>query len=106
MKREAKPVNIALGRRVQHHRLSAELTREELAERAGISSRFVADIECGNVGVSISTLTNLCKVLQISADALLFDGSAGVDALLRGLNAEQVESIRELVRLQIKIMQP
>lgn len=106
MKKEPKPSNIELGRRVQQYRLRAELTREQLAERTGISPRFVADIEVGNVGVSTSTLKNLCRVLEVSADALLFGEPAGIDALLRGLGAECVDSIRELVVLQLKILKP
>lgn len=64
-------INIALGEKVKYIRLQNNITREGLAENIDVSSRFLADVESGKVGVSLSTLKNICKYLGVSSDYLL-----------------------------------
>ena len=66
-----KEINIILGGRVRERRKALKLTREQLAEKINISVRFMADVESGHVGVSLSTLKELCHALECSADFLL-----------------------------------
>jgi transcriptional regulator with XRE-family HTH domain len=47
------------------------ITREKLAEKINVSPRFLAEVESGKVGVSLSTLKSLCYALNISSDYLL-----------------------------------
>lgn len=42
-----KPLNIAIGRRIQQSREQAGLTQEELAERIDRSTQFISTIEAG-----------------------------------------------------------
>lgn len=42
-----KPLNIAIGRRIQQSREQAGLTQEELAERIDRSTQFISTIERG-----------------------------------------------------------
>ena len=67
-----KAVNVEVGRRVRELRENQKLSREKLAENAGISSQFLADIEYGNKGMTVVTLQKLCIALGVSADFLLF----------------------------------
>lgn len=64
-------INIILGNRVKATRLQKNITREELAENIDVSSRFLADVEAGKVGVSLSTLKSLCNFLGVTSDYLL-----------------------------------
>lgn len=57
-----KEINVVLGDRVKKARLGQRLTREQLAERANVSARFLADVESGVTGVSLSTLRELCLI--------------------------------------------
>lgn len=64
-----------MGRRIKALRNERALTREKLAEKAEISTQFLADIESGNKGMSAATLYKLCRALNISSDYLLFGNS-------------------------------
>ena len=66
-----KDINLILGQRVKERRKYSKLTREQLAEQLNVSVRFLADVEKGIVGVSLSTLRNLCNTLNCSADHLI-----------------------------------
>lgn len=64
-------LNITLGNRIKQVRKQQKITRETLSEKIDVSSRFMADVESGKAGVSLSTLKKLCKALGVSADFLL-----------------------------------
>ncbi len=66
-----KEINKILGERIKLLRKMNKLTREEFAEKISVSSRFLADLESGKVGVSISTLKNIAQKLNTSSDYLL-----------------------------------
>ena len=68
-----KPINIQIGANIRKYRELCGYSREILAEKLGISPRFVANIEVGAVGVSPTTIKRACEVLGISADRLLLD---------------------------------
>ncbi len=55
-------------RRIRHER---QLTQEELAHRAGLSSRYVGSIERSDVSVSITILGRLARALEIDPKDLL-----------------------------------
>src|SRR5689334_4704715 len=58
-----------LGRLLRRHRAAAGLTQEELAERAGISSRTISDVERGlRDGVFRDTAARLAVALGIAGD--------------------------------------
>jgi len=61
----------SLGRRVKQQRIMAELTQEELAEKAGVSCSFIGHIERGEKKASIETLVCLCNAMKISPTVLL-----------------------------------
>lgn len=67
----AKTINIEVGQRIWKARESRKMSREKLAELINISPVFLACVEYGQKGVSLTTLQKLCETLQISADYLL-----------------------------------
>ena len=94
-----KPLNIAIGRRIQQSREQAGLTQEELAERIDRSTQFISTIERGLAGPSLETVIHLCEVLGTSTEwilrgrALLPDSNllaASVMEKLSGLSPAQL----------------
>lgn len=64
-------VNAVLGDRIKISRKMLDMTRERLAEKIEVTPRFLADVESGKVGVSLTTLKKICIALSVSADYLL-----------------------------------
>jgi len=65
---DLKDVLAANLRRLRHER---QLTQEDLAECAGISSRYVGAVERANVSVSITALGQIADALKIEPGELL-----------------------------------
>lgn len=61
----------AIGIRIRTQRESLHLTREKMAEKLNVSSKFCADIEYGSKGMSIKTLLKLSQILNLSTDYIL-----------------------------------
>jgi transcriptional regulator with XRE-family HTH domain len=55
-----------LGNTVRHYRLRAELTQEQFAEKAELSSKYVGEIERGTVNVSVDSLMRMANALHVS----------------------------------------
>lgn len=66
-----KPINEILGERIKAQRKRQGYTRESFAEEIEVSTRFLADLEGGKVGVSISTLKTIACKLNVSSDYLI-----------------------------------
>lgn len=71
-----KPINIEIGNNIRKYREICGYSREELAEKIGVSPRFVANIEVGSVGVSPSTIKKVSEVLAVPSDRLLWSNDA------------------------------
>ncbi|WP_317380819.1 helix-turn-helix domain-containing protein [uncultured Intestinimonas sp.] len=70
--KEKKPINLEIGKNVKQVRENAGLTQECLAELIGLGVKHLSAIECGAVGVSLATLKQLCVLLSVPADVILF----------------------------------
>lgn len=64
-------INAVVGATVRRLRNEKRMTREELSEQLDVSSRFLASVEGGTAGVSLTTLKKLCVVFGVSADVFL-----------------------------------
>ena len=62
---------VEIGERVRIVRTSIGLSREALSEMLEISPLFLGYIECGQRGMSTTTLQKLCQTLNVSADYIL-----------------------------------
>lgn len=60
-------------RRARHDK---KLTQEELADRAGLSMRYVGAIERGDVSASVTVLGRIADALEIEPGELLRKSSA------------------------------
>lgn len=62
------------GRAVKHQREEAGLSLRTLAERSGVSSSMISDIERGAKSPTVTTLVRLAQALGVSAAALVDQG--------------------------------
>jgi transcriptional regulator with XRE-family HTH domain len=60
-------------RRIRHDQ---NLTQEELADRAGLSMRYIGAIERGDVSASVTVLGQIAEALGIEPGGLLKNTSA------------------------------
>lgn len=64
------PLLTSMGARLRARRIALELTQEGLAERTGMSVRFLVDVERGRANVSVHRLADLCAALDLSLEDL------------------------------------
>ncbi len=67
-----KPQNIEIGKRIRKARDRRHMTQEELAEKLELTTQFLSDAERGVCGISLETLINICEILSVSSDYILF----------------------------------
>ena len=82
-----------LGQRIRDARKQKGLTQEDLAEKAGIGTMYLGEIERGKKMPSLNTFCQIVEALDISADYLLRDSiQAGKDYVLNEIT-EKIEAI-------------
>lgn len=99
---EKKEENIQIGARVKQAREAAGLTQERLAELLDVTAQYLSGVERGAVGLSVPVLTDLCSVLLVSSDFILFGRTEGSDAAsiavrLSRLPDEHVKNAEEIL---------
>lgn len=71
MKSEKKvDIDKILGEIFKEYRLKSKLTQEKIAEKLGISVKYISRIENGTGGVKVETLVNYMNVLGISPNVI------------------------------------
>ncbi len=55
-----------LGERIRELRKSAEITQEELGEKASLNYKFIGELERGRVNVSLDSLVKLASALGVT----------------------------------------
>jgi len=65
-----------MARNLRRARHDKKLTQEELADRAGLSMRYVGAIERGDVSASVTVLGQIAEALGIEPGELLKNTSA------------------------------
>ena len=100
--RDKKQINVEIGERIKKARELIKMTQEKLAEKINVSPQYISDLERGVVGVSISTLKNICIVLGVTSDSLLFgnfqeNDTSKITNCCRHLTYEQFKTVEEIV---------
>ena len=72
--------NREIGTRIRLARRDAGLTQEKLAEKIGVSTVFVSQLESGSRAPGLETLVKLSQTLHVSLDLLVLGGAPGGDA--------------------------
>lgn len=96
-----------IGNNLRAYRLEMKMTQEELAEKAGISTPFLANLERGTKGMSIYSLRELSAALGVSADYLLFDNKTNghirnIEMMIRDKPEHVIIAAEKLVRLFVE----
>ncbi len=99
--------NIIIGQRIRRIRSFQKLSREKLAEKANISTQFLADIETGKKGMTVSTLKKLCDALCVSADSIIFGTKAdstddNLNAMLDSVPEDKKDELAEIIQMIIR----
>ncbi len=72
---EIKDLNrVEMGKRIRERRELLKMSRDELARRLDVTSKFIADLEYGEKGASVKNLYRLKQILGVSVDYLM-DGN-------------------------------
>ena len=71
MKSEKKvDIDKILGGIFKEYRIKSKLTQEKIAEKLGISVKYISRIENGTGGVKVETLVNYMNILDISPNII------------------------------------
>ena len=93
----------AIGERVRKARQRRNITRKALADRSGVSERYLAQLESGLGNVSVLVLRDVGLGLDLPADALLRDANDEspeiglIQQLLRNMTPQRLAHARELL---------
>lgn len=79
-----------LGARLRQLRLARRFTQEQLAERAGLSYKFIGEVERGRGNPTLTTLSALSDALGVGLIDLL-----GLDAERPRLTPRQASQVRD-----------
>lgn len=95
------PLLLSLGRRARALRTERGWTLREIAERSGVSPRFLVQLEAGRGNISVKRLADVARALETTPAALLSgadDGAQSVVALLGLRGAGKTTVGRKLAR--------
>lgn len=70
----------AIGMRIREARKAKKWSQGKLAKQCGISMSFIGHIERGTRIMSLETFVNVCLVLGVDADELLWDDGYPADS--------------------------
>ena len=101
-----------IGKRIRKVREEKEMTRDQLAAGAEITTKFLYELENGKKGLSANTLLKIANALSCSCDYILLgikgkEESCGIESvdtqLLKGFNERQCKIITEILQLLIEL---
>ena len=104
---QKKEINVEVGINIKREREKAGLTQERFSEMIGLEVKSLSTVECGNVGISMTTLRRICTALSISSDAILFpdthkNDTSDLTKRLERLTPEQFEIAENMIRELLK----
>jgi transcriptional regulator with XRE-family HTH domain len=92
----------AMGQRIMVRRKSLHMTQEELAEKLGVSTQMISNLELGKKAIRPDNLAKVCEVLELSADFVLTGSNtkSAVDSVaekLVQLTAEELDMVSDMI---------
>lgn len=93
---------IEVGIRIREKRKVKHYTRDVLANKVGISSKFLYEIETGRKNFSAVILRKIAQELDVSCDYIMMGEKAGYEAVqflkrLEALGAEKLARLQKLL---------
>lgn len=96
--------HVEIGIRIKELRAVRNMTREELAEKSEISSKFLYEIELGKKGLSADTLVKIANTLSTSCDFIMTgEYQAGKDAFIEKFDEDKRKKVRRLMNLIVDL---
>ena len=91
-----------IGQRLCARRLQMNMTQEELAEQANVTSQTISFAELGKKAMRADTIIGICQALHISADYLLFGEVthkelSALEQKISQLTPEQYRHLEEII---------
>lgn len=91
-----------MGQRIMVRRKALRMTQEELAERLGVSTQMISNLELGKKAIRPENLARVCDVLGLSADFVLTGSNTktAVDVVaekLTQLTAEELKLVSDMI---------
>lgn len=98
---------LLFGERLRNRRNDLGFTQEYVSEQIGITLRFYQMIERGEKSLSLDTLINISKTMEISIDYLLFGNLPDsldnpISKILNSLSSSQREDATKILTLYAK----
>ncbi len=62
-----------VGQQIRFYRKEADLSQEELAEKADLSYKYVGEVERGLVNISLDSLMRIARALKVKMHDLIGD---------------------------------
>ena len=92
----------AMGQRIMVRRKALRMTQEELAEKLGVSTQMISNLELGKKAIRPENLAKVCEVLELSADFVLTGNNTktAVDVVaekLVQLTAEELQMVSDMI---------
>ena len=78
----APDILIGLGRRARAKRAEHGWTIRDVAERSGVSPRFLVQLEAGRGNISVRRLADVARALETTAAALLTEGETATEPVV------------------------
>lgn len=82
-----------IGENIRAARMQLNMSREELAEKSGLSAKFIGNIERGEKAVSLDSFVCIANALDASADALLGSVLVNGHKVKATLLSEQIDAL-------------
>ena len=102
---------LRVGAQVRRRRQALDLSMRELAERAGLSPRFVADVEAGNGNIAVGRLAGIAKALDVPLAELVRETHVdsereAIDRLFEGRTDAELGRVRRTLELMLGRSRP
>lgn len=102
-----------IGKRIKEYRINRGFTREQLAEKTGLSVSHINHVERADNAVSLPALVEIANVLNVSVDSLLRDNLSDpipeyqreIFELLNDASLTEVKQLYHLFKAGIQIVE-
>lgn len=100
--------NAEIGKRIKEIRIKRGMTQEALSEKAGVCNpQQISNIERGLSGISIAKLKDICRVIDVDADYILFgvtphNAETILNKYIKQMTVEQITNLVEMVKAYAK----
>lgn len=93
-----------LGKRIKELRKKSSLSQEQVAEQAGISGKYLGEVERGEVNVSVLIISKIALVLNVQLSEILdfdhFSTRKEIESeLFKIINSSDDKSIQQIYRI-------